>query len=319
MTALLPYVIAAALLFALYKGGGMLLSHVGKRMAEPGPPPAPEGVRVIRDVEYTRTPDGPLLLDIYSPESPADEPLPVLLYILGGGWSVGNKNQISGLKFHRFAQHGYAVVSIDYRLSHVARFPAQIQDCKAAARWIRKNAEKYNFDPTRIAAFGGSAGGHLSALMGTTGDVEDLEGTDLGESEKEHAGPVQAVVDLFGPSDLNRIDEQRLWLGTRHAAPSSPVTKLLGDTIENAPEQAKRASPVTYVKPGMPPFLIIHGARDHIVPVWQSRILHEALQACGNESELIVLERAGHVTIGAFSNDDMFAKILSFFDRHLKS
>ena len=102
--------------------------------------------------------------------------MPVLLHIFGGGWMMGNRNQIRALNGHNYAQHGYAVATIDYRLSDAATFPAQIHDCKAAVRWIRKHAEQYNFDPKKIAVFGASAGGHLSAMLGTTGNVEELEG-----------------------------------------------------------------------------------------------------------------------------------------------
>ena len=312
-------VLAAVAAFVAYKLLAKCLEWFGRKMAEPPPPPLLEGVEVVRDIEFTSTPDGPLLLDIYKPaDASPSAPLPVVLYLFGGGWQAGNRHQLQGLRGQDYAQHGYAVVSIEYRHSHVAIFPAQIHDCKAAVRWIRQNAAEYGLDGSRIAAFGGSAGGHLSALLGTSGAVADIEG-DLPPQGDDYAGPIQAVVDLFGPTDLSRIAEQTHRFGTRHEAKGSVVSKFLGGRPSLNLEQAKAANPITYIRPSMPPFLIIHGSADWISPVQQSEMLHQALLDQGNESELHVIEGAGHVSIKSFASDEIFNKIRGFLDKHLKS
>jgi len=305
--------------FVAYKLLAYWWGWFGRRMAEPPPPPLLEGVKIIRDIEFTRTPDGPLLLDIYRPADASPSVLlPVVIYLFGGGWTVGNRHQLQGLRGQDYVRHGYAVVSIEYRHSQVSTFPAQIHDCKAVVRWIRRNAAEYGLDGSRIAALGGSAGGHLSALLGTSGAVADIEG-DLPPQGDDYAGPIQAVVDLFGPTDLSMISEQTHRLGVRHEAKNSFVSKFLGGPPSLNLEQVKAANPMTYIRPGMPPFLIIHGSADWVVPVEQSEMVHQALLEQGNESELDILEGAGHWSVKSFANDEVFNKILGFLDRHLKS
>ncbi|MCY4324152.1 MAG: alpha/beta hydrolase [Gammaproteobacteria bacterium] len=317
MTATYIIISILALAAILYWAGRLLVDWLSKRVAEPPPPPAPAGTRVIRDVEFASTPHGPLLLDIYMPDTSADAPLPVLMYIFGGGWFIGNRHQVSALHWQNIAQHGYAVVCISYRLSHLATFPSQIHDCKKGLRWIRKNAEKYNFDPHRIGVFGSSAGGHLSALMGTSGDVLELEGP-LEEGDENYLGPVQAVADFMGPTDFAQAEAQRRKPGVSWASRRAIAARLLGDRVANVPELVKAANPLTYIKPGMPPFFIVHGEKDRVVPLGQSVILHEALQASGNESELMILEGKGHTHVKAYGTDEIFSKLKAFFDRHLK-
>ena len=311
------YLLIPAALFALYKGSGPLIDWASRRFAEPPAPPTPEGVTAFRDVEYTHTPQGPLLLDVFVPEPPSTTPLPVLIHIFGGGWKMGNKHQVKQMQGLYYAQQGYAVVSINYRKSDVATFPAQIHDCKAAVRWVRKNAEQYNFDPNRIGVYGTSGGGHSSALIGTSGDVEALEG-ELEPGEDQYIGPVQAVVDFYGPTDFPKHDSQRLPFAYKYETESSVVTGLLGGLISNNMELARQASPITYVKPGMPPLLIIHGTRDRVVAPGQSQIFHDALQKSGNESELLMLEGKRHTSISAFTNDEITARVKGFFDQHLQ-
>ncbi len=312
------YIIISILALAaiLYWASRWLLDRWSKSVAEPPPPPAPAGTRVIRDVEFASTPHGPLLLDIYLPDTSSDTPLPVLMYIFGGGWAIGNRHQVRVFQWQNFAQHGYAVVGISYRLSHQDIFPAQIHDCKKALRWIRSNAKKYNFDAQRIGVFGSSAGGHLSALMGTSGDVLELEGP-LEAGDEDYIGQLQAVADFMGPTDMEQAEAQRLKPGMSWVSRGSIATALFGDKIANVPELVRSANPLTYIKPGMPPFFIVHGEKDRVVPVGQSILLHEALQASGNESELIILEGKGHTDVKAYGADEIFSKLKAFFDRHL--
>src|SRR5713101_8014594 len=181
----------------------------------------PDGVKALRDLEYVKGGHERQKLDLYLPEK-SDGPLPLIVWIHGGGWIGGNKENPPGLEF---LNRGYALASINYRLSQHAKFPAQIEDCKAALRWLRANAKTYNLDPDRIGVWGESAGGHLVALLGTTGDVKELEGE---EGNPQQSSEVQAVVDWFGPTDFLKIGEQsgpdsRL----DHNAPNSPEAKLI--------------------------------------------------------------------------------------------
>src|SRR5687767_8759314 len=163
------------------------------------------GGTVLRDVEYATVGDVSLRLDLYLP-SDGEGPFPVLVWIHGGGWMEGSKNLAPNSFQVRQTARGYAVASINYRLSQQAIFPAQIHDCKAAVRWLRAHAREYNLDPDRVASWGSSAGGHLATLLGTSGDVEDLEGSVGGNLE--FSSRVQATVDMFGPSNFLTIGSQ---------------------------------------------------------------------------------------------------------------
>ncbi len=315
MDSIFILIAVAVVLYILFRGAKKWVDDYSRRVAEPPAPDAPDGTKVIRDIDYVQTPQGPRSLDIYLPES--DSPLPVLLHIHGGGWEIGNKNAVRIYNWQNFAQHGYAVVTIDYRLSGVAIHPAQIHDCKAAVRWIRKNAEQYNFDATRIGVMGSSAGGHLSALIGTSAGIDALEGK-LEPGDDQHIGPVQAVVDFAGPSDFSQMEAQRLRFGYKLDARNSIATRFLGGKFSDVPDQVQSVNPINYIKPGMPPFLIVHGEKDHVVPLGQAQILHEALLSSGNESELVIVKDAGHTSVPMFCTDEITEKVKHFLDQHLK-
>jgi acetyl esterase/lipase len=206
-------------------------------------------------------------------------------------------------------------VSVEYRLTGEAQFPAQIEDCKAAIRWLHANAEEYGIDPERIGVWGHSAGGHLAALLGTSGGVEEFEGG----GDPEQPSHVQAVVDCFGPTDLLRMDD---FPGNiTHNAPDSPESLLVGGPIQEHPDRVAAANPITYVDAEDPPFLILHGERDRLVPVNQSELLNEALQTAGVDSTFVRVKEAGH---GFSGNPDpgrreIQAMIQAFFDEHLRS
>jgi acetyl esterase/lipase len=277
---------------------------------EPAPPqPAtPEGF--VRDQEFARPggKGGALKLDLFLPTA-GTRPYPVVVWIHGGGWQSGRKDQCPA---RYLGPKGYAVASISYRLSQQARFPAQIEDCKAAVRWIRANAAFYGLDADRIGAWGSSAGGHLAALLGTTGDVAALEGTGGSPGVSSR---VQAVCDWFGPTDFLQMDahapaDSRI----QHDSPASPESKLVGGPIQENKEACAKASPLTYISRDDPPFLIMHGDKDNLVPIHQSEILHAALRRVGLESTFLPVEGAGH----GFSGDEHYKKVEEFFDRHLK-
>lgn len=199
-----------------------------------------------------------------------------------------------------FAQQGYICVSVEYRLSGVAIFPAQIEDCKCAVRFLRANAKKYGLNPNRIGAWGESAGGHLAALLGTAGDVKDLEGNG---GYLEFSSRVQAVCNWFGA-----IAFEGAYLPPEHS-----VSQLLGGPPQNRRELAKKASPFGYISQDDPPFLIMHGDSDKIVPVVTSLTFYKNLKAAGVDAALQVIQGAGH----KFTEIHHFQSVLEFFDKHL--
>ncbi len=191
-----------------------------------------------------------------------------------------------------FMKSGFAVASINYRFSKAAIYPAQVEDAKAAVRWLRANAAQYHFDPKRIAAFGNSAGGHLAALLGTTGGVKPLEG-DLGNPTE--SSKVQAVVDWCGPTDLTTLEEQGGPNNAlRPADPKGPIARLLGGVPSKKRELAAAASPVTFASKDDPPFLIMHGDHDPVVPIEQSVNLYDVLKASGVDVVYHVVKNGEH-------------------------
>jgi len=246
----------------------------------------PAGVRVMKDMEYGQGSGRPLLLDLYLPEK-SENPSPLIIWIHGGAWLAGSKD--GGSPALQFTTTGFAVAHVGYRLSGEAAFPAQINDCKGAIRWLRANAKQYNINPEKFLVWGSSAGGHLAALVGTTGNVKDLEGTvnDLKESSR-----VQAVIDWFGPTDLLRMNETES--DRRHDAPNSAESRLIGGPILENKDKAAKASPTTYITKDMPHFLIMHGDHDLEVPIRQSEILAEAIKKAGADVTFIAMKGAGH-------------------------
>jgi acetyl esterase/lipase len=243
-------------------------------------------------------------LDLYLPEK-ADGPLPVIVWVHGGAWLGGSKDNPPPLPLLR---HGYAVASINYRLSQHARFPAQIEDCKPAIRWLRANAPKYHLDADHIGVWGASAGGHLVALLGTAGGVKELEGQG---GNADQSSRVQAVVDWFGPTDFTQM-------GGTHNRADSPEAKLIGGAVKDNKERAAKANPITYVGKDAAPFLILHGDKDNTVPYYgQSELLAEALKRASVEVTLKKVEGAGHGG-PAFYSPENRKLIEAFFDKHLK-
>ena len=271
----------------------------------------PAGVKPLLDIEYARVGDKSLSLDVYVPETAEPgKKLPLVVWVHGGAWLGGDKR---GGPFLRLANKGYVLASVNYRLSQEAIFPAQIHDCKAAIRFLRANADRYGVDPDRIGVWGSSAGGHLVALLGTTGDAKEIEG-DVGDHDAV-SSRVQAVVDWFGPTDLTLMGKQS---GPEskmdHDAPTSPESKLVGGPIQERKELARTANPITYVTRDDPPFLIMHGDKDPLVPWRQSEILRDALKAAGVDVAYHLQPGAGHSLPGP----EMLAMVERFFDAKLK-
>lgn len=273
-----------------------------------------ENVTEHRDLAYADIKGKPLLLDLYLPKGVTNPPL--LVWIHGGGWRNGDKGR--GGKFvPAGTDAGYAVASINYRLTGEAIFPAQIHDCKAAIRWLRAHADKYGYDATRIGVGGSSAGGHLVALLGTSGGDKDLEGT-VGD-HPDQSSSVQAVCDLYGPTDFLQMDEHAL-PGARfkHNDARSPEALLIGGPIQDNKEKVAKVNPITYIDKADPPFLIIHGSDDPLVPVHQSQLLKAALKKSKVPVTMHVIKGAKHGG-REFNAPYIDAQILTFFDEHLKT
>ncbi|CAM4459055.1 alpha/beta hydrolase [Paenibacillus tarimensis] len=259
-------------------------------------------------------------LDIYLPES-GDGPFPVIMAIHGGAFKGGDKADVQLKPMLEGLSRQYAVVSINYRLSGEAIFPAQIHDIKAAIRWVKASGTNYRLDGEKIALWGGSAGGHLAALAGTSAHITELE--DAAAGSFEHSCHVQAVVDWFGPTDFLTMDElfaeSDVEPALVHLAADSPESLLIGNKITEEPEKVRAANPETYISRHTPPFFIQHGTRDAIIPAMQSVILYEKLKKAIGEDDvqLELLEGAGH-SGPEFETEDNICKVLDFIDMHLK-
>ena len=281
------------------------------RSLGPGPMHGRAGTDITHDVVFSGSAEAPLLLDVYRPAGTPEKPRPVVLYAFGGGWLVGNRHQVAEFGFVRLVDRGYAIVAADYRYSTTARFPAQIDDVRSAIRWIRANAEAYGFDPERVAILGPSAGGHLAAFAGTSGDAADAN---RGAGEVPSVR-VQAVVDFFGPTDLPVYQEQHRenGLGNTRQLDLFLVPFLGGPVAENA-ERARLANPITYVDGDDPPFLIIHGDADPIVPYQQSVMLRDALTAAGVEVTFWRVEGGDHGQTPIFTSQELLDDIATWLD-----
>jgi acetyl esterase/lipase len=264
-------------------------------------PKVPEGVEVLRDLEYAQVKGLSLKLDLYRPVGKPAAPMPLVIWVHGGGWKTGTK---AGCPVTWLATKGYAVASLDFRLLPEHPWPAQIEDPIAALRWLRQESGKYGYDASRSAAMGGSSGGHVVALWGTlTLPAEDK---------------VKAVVDMYGPTDLltmppNVLSAKR----TRVDLAKANGALLLGGVVMDQPEKAKAVSALHQVSKDDVPFLIMHGMADPGVPVDQSERLHAALKAAGVESTLKLIPGAGHGG-KEFDSAESRALIQGFLDKHLK-
>ena len=234
----------------------MIVQTPAQEKKAPPPFTPPKNVILEADVEYGRAGERSLKLDLLRPKDQGDKVLPVIVLIHGGGWRRGDKES-GRWSMSGFAATGnYVGVTVGYRLSGEAIWPAPIHDCKAAIRWLRANADKYKTDPQKIGVFGGSAGGHLVALLGTSGDVKELEGEN---GSPGYSSRVQCVVDYCGPTDFLHFAEQA------GAGGKVAVEQLLGGPPAEHQAEARAASPITWVSKDAPPFLIAHGTQDKTV------------------------------------------------------
>lgn len=264
------------------------------------------------DLPYADTDNPRQKLDLYLPKvRKSDKPLPVIVFIHGGGWKAGDKS--SGLgSIARFVQSGdYAGVSVGYRLTDEAQWPAQIHDCKAALRWIKANAKVHGLDASKIGVWGTSAGGHLVSFLGTSGDVKELEGT-LGKHLDQNS-QVTCVVNFFGPENFVTMVTQPSTID-RTKGNDYPEALLLGGSVQEREATAKEASPVTHVSKGDAAFFTAHGTQDPLVPFAQAQEIHAALQKAGVPSLLQEMTNGGH----GFKSPILDGRVKQFLDLHLR-
>jgi acetyl esterase/lipase len=261
-------------------------------------------IQVRRDIIYGTVNGIDLKLDVYKPNLPG--PLPAIIFVHGGGWVQGDKRTMEA-NARYFAERGYLGVSVNYRLGPIIKFPAEIEDVKCAIRWVRSHATEIGVNPEKIGALGSSAGGHLVGLLGTTDGSEGFEG-----NCGDHAlsSRVQAVVPYFGPMDLIQLFRNN---------PNGSLS-LFEQSCRANPEPCKAASPITYVSSDDPPFLLVHGTKDPVVPFEQSVLMREALKTKNVEAELVAIEGAGHGwPINSPPGELALARALPFFDKFLKA
>jgi acetyl esterase/lipase len=273
------------------------------------------------DIPYADKSDAQKL-DIYLPNK-GDGPFPVIATFHGGAWMFGDKGDDMNLPFLEGLKRGYAVACVNYRLSGEAHFPKQIHDCKTAIRYLRTNAANYRLDGTRIGAWGASAGGHLAALLGTAPRVRELDDPSMRKTNTRFSCKVQAVAIWFGPlEDFLKMDGQLTASGMGipdHSNEDSPESQLLGRKITGVPSLVRYASPMTYIKPSAPPFLIQHGLNDSVVPVEQAINFAARMEKVAG-SERVTLDLLKNADHGDpfFAKPRNLSRVFDFFDKHLK-
>ncbi len=258
---------------------------------------APDAVKLEKQVAYS----GRTSMDIALPPGPG--PHPAVVAIHGGGFTAGDRSSY-GEMISRLAGHGYVAATVDYRLAPAAQFPSALQDVKAAVRFLRANAQKYNIDPDRIAAIGDSAGATLALLLGLTPEVPEF---DSGGPNRDRSSRIACVVSIAGLAELGRLEVK--------GPESATLPQFLGGDFASVPREYQLASPVLWITPAAPPVLAIHGARDSVVPPDQSNLLVEALHRVGAEGELMSVD-AGHTLDGA-AKAAAERRIFDFLDHHL--
>ena len=284
-----------------YDSRQAVMAAIFKKEIELIQPPAvlPPSVKEIKEIEYGRIGDRALHLDLYLPDTISPDK-PSLLFIHGGAWSGGSRDVYKYYTVH-FAKLGYIAATASYRLSGEAPYPAAVHDTKCAVRWMRANASQYGINPKRIVAIGGSAGGHLSLMLGYSPDAAHLEGTG---GHQEHSSSVNAVVNFYGPVDLT----------TKMGQESGSVRKFLDDkTYSESPTLYEDASPLFHLKKGAPPTLTIHGTLDETVKIDQGDMLEEKLKKLGIPYGYARLEGWPHSLDAATEVNDYCTQLIEAF------
>jgi acetyl esterase/lipase len=285
------------------------LAFLGKRTSGPL---VSESITAIKDIDYGTSKNPRQALDLYLPKraEQGDKLLPVVVFVHGGGWKAGDKAGGYKQLLPLVAGGDYAAASLGYRLTNEAQWPAQIHDCKAGIRWLRAHAKEHGLDAERIAVWGTSAGGHLVSMLGTSGDAPELEGK-VGP-HTDQSSKVQAVVNYFGPENFLTMVTQASTVD--RTTDSYPEAALIGARVQDNPQAARHASPVTYVSPGDPPVLTAHGTEDPLVPYAQGTEFHEKLLQAKVPSLLITMKNGGH----GFSHPQLTELVGAFLAKHLR-
>ncbi|MFN0078481.1 MAG: alpha/beta hydrolase fold domain-containing protein [Prosthecobacter sp.] len=270
--------------------------------------PVPAGYQKLADLDYVGAGNKRQMLDLYLPETKTTKPRPLVVYIHGGGWEGGSKDQ-AGVLFNLIKDRPYAGASINYRLTNEATWPAQLHDCKAAIRALRAHAAANQIDPDKIAVFGISAGGHLVSLLGVSGGVKELEGA-LGK-HLDQGSRVTCVLDFCGPSNFLTFGGNGSVIDPDD--PKGALAKLIGGPLKDKQSIGRNASPVTYITHDDAPFLLIHGDKDNIVPYAQAIEFDAALDAAKIPATLLTGTNGGHV----FFSGPLIEHMRNFLDRHL--
>ncbi len=298
-------------LLTLLASAVCFMSHVSAREFPAGTflPGSRREPRELHDLAYVPNGDPNQRLDLVLPTRTGAETAgaPLIVWIHGGGWEQGSYHQNPA---RAMTGRGYAVASIGYRLSSQAKYPAQIEDCKAAIRWLRAHAAVYGIDPARVGVWGASAGGHLAALLGTTAKERRF---DVGEN-LDQSSAVRCVIDSFGPADFFHWGDPPL--PASYDTPNTALARLLGGRLADHEELARLASPVTFVDKDSAPFLIMHGEKDPVVPAQQSVVLDAALREAGVDSTLVIVPGGGHGG-GMFNDVRYLHQMIAFMDAHL--
>ena len=281
------------LVFSLLLGGVFLFARAQ------GYPEPPSTLTLKRDVCYCTVDSQPLYMDIVTPKA-GKGPFAAVLCVHGGGWSAGHKKDMLGCAY-TLSQLGFVTATIDYRLAPQAHFPAQVEDAKAAVRYLRRHASELNIDPARIGAVGSSAGGHLTLFLGTTDNTDPVQSTDNDQPQVSCA--VKAVVSLAGPTNL--------------VLPLPPQSekiaqRFIGKSRSESPELFEKASPAHYLTSDDAPLLMIHGDKDKLVPYNQATTMLAACKKAGVSAELITVAGGGHG--GGGNQADWNASILKMAD-----
>ena len=272
----------------------------------------PDSVVVLENVPYADTVNKAQTLDLFLPKGrKSEKPLPVIVFVHGGAWKGGNKESGRGSVMPYVASGLYAGASVEYRLSGESKWPAQIQDCKAAIRWLRAHAKEHGLDGERIAVWGSSAGGHLVAMLGVSGDVKEFEG-ELGKHLVQ-SSRVACVADFYGPTNLLTMGDFPSTVP--HNDADSPEGLLIGGAVQENKDKARNASPLSYITKDDAPTFIAHGTADPLVPYNQSEIFEAGLKAAGVPVYLETIEEGMH---GGFEGPKLNARLAAFFDKYLR-
>jgi acetyl esterase/lipase len=264
----------------------------------------PEGVTFEKGIEYANPDNQHLQVDLARPAQ-GDGPFPAVVCIHGGGFRAGTREGYDKLCL-TLAQRGYVAITVTYRLAPAYPFPAAVQDCKGAVRWLRANSAKFHVDPERVGVTGGSAGGHLAQFLGVTAGVKEFEG----EGNLDQSSAVSCVVNFYGPSDFTKSYDKSV-----DAAEVLPL--FFGGNLETKRREHIVGSPLYWVTPDAAPTLCVHGTEDKYVAYEQATWIVDRLKACAVEANLLTLEGAGHGFKGADAQKAE-AALLEFFDQHLK-